>query len=124
MFERNRFVISMMASSMLLLGACSGGGPRSGEGENCTKTADCESDLKCFSFICVRDTQGVWFDLNSGLTWQILPPEDDIEWAEAKQYCMDLSLADQSDWSLPTVSQLRSLIRDCPETEIDGNCSV
>lgn len=67
---------------------------------------------------------GVYFDSETGLTWQIRPPTETFNWYEAGEYCLDLKLADQNDWRLPTISELRSLIRSCPETETDGECGV
>jgi len=66
----------------------------------------------------------VWKDPNSGLTWQVNPTGDRISWNNAKSHCQNLSLGGYSDWRLPTVSELRSLIRGCPQTEKAGSCRV
>jgi len=66
---------------------------------------------------------GVWVDSSSGLMWQIAQdccgPLN-----EAESYCQNLVLAGHSDWRLPTVSELRSLIRECDNTETGGSCGV
>jgi len=68
----------------------------------------------------------VWTDLDSGLTWQISPSianQNGLHWVEAVEYCEDLSL-DGDGWRIPTLGELRTLIRGCPETEDGGSCNI
>jgi tRNA A-37 threonylcarbamoyl transferase component Bud32 len=57
------------------------------------------------------------FDKVTGLTWQREPPTTGgdgtgrLEWAAAKAWCADLVLAGQSDWRLPGIVELRTLVR-------------
>lgn len=65
-----------------------------------------------------------WIDSSSGLTWQNPRADDSMGWEEAKQYCVDLNL-DGGGWHLPSIDELRSLIRGCPGTELGStSCSV
>jgi len=45
-------------------------------------------------------------------------------WSEAVDYCDNLNECGISDWHLPTISELRTLIQNRPKTEPDGKCGV
>jgi hypothetical protein len=69
---------------------------------------------------------GGWFDPSSGLCWEDPPPSTAMDLSEAEAYCDALSLGDygSGSWHLPTIDELRSLIRECPATEPGGACAV
>ncbi|NDJ78253.1 MAG: DUF1566 domain-containing protein [Chloroflexi bacterium] len=52
---------------------------------------------------------GTVTDANTGLTWQQTPDFVKRSWQDAIQYCDTLSLAGQSDWRLPSVTELYSI---------------
>jgi hypothetical protein len=45
-------------------------------------------------------------------------------WSDAVDYCENLTECGISDWHLPTIDELRTLIRNNPLTESGGECSV
>ena len=93
------------------------------DGAGCT---DCSADGKqCQGGECVAQTTPTWTDPVSGLTWQNPPPDQVFtsSWTVANQTCAALSL-DGGGWHLPTIDELRSLIRECPATELGGLCNV
>ena len=65
----------------------------------------------------------VWTDPTSGLTWQVQPTGGTMNWSDAKAHCAGLSL-NGGGWHLPTISELRTLIRGCPATVPGGSCNV
>ena len=71
-----------------------------------------------------------WLDDSTGLYWENTntdkedPFEIQMTWDAAMSYCQDLSLGGFSDWHLPTVSEMRSIINGCPHTQSGGSCNI
>jgi len=61
----------------------------------------------------------------SALEWQDPPVDglDALDWQGAVEHCQALYL-DGSGWRLPTLCELRSLIRGCAATEPSGSCGA
>lgn len=47
-----------------------------------------------------------------------------MNWEDAVNYCENLNEGGHNDWRLPTISELRSLIKNCSNTEIGGECNI
>ena len=56
-------------------------------------------------------------DPSSGLIWSAKPPIG-LNDSEAWQYCDRLNESGYNDWHLPTISELRTLIQNCPATQM------
>lgn len=63
-----------------------------------------------------------WKDPSSGLTWQVAPTGGSMSWSDAKSHCQGLSPA--GGWHLPTIGELRTLIRGCLATQAGGSCTI
>ena len=59
----------------------------------------------------------------NGKTWSA-KSKDEMSWSQAKDYCSTLNECEHSDWRLPTISELRSLIKNCHDNETNGPCQV
>ncbi len=105
---------------------CEAGTSNTACGQNGTSCIDCSASGKqCKDHVCIGQTTPTWTDPTTGLTWQN-PPSDQTFTAGfsfADQACKNLSL-DGGGWRLPTIDELRSLIRDCPATVSGGQCNV
>ena len=58
-----------------------------------------------------------------GQDWSY-PSDYEMTWKEAVKYCDNLTEDGHSDWRLPTISELRHLIKECPKTMSGGTCRV
>ena len=74
---------------------------------------------------------GGWYDPTSGLSWQNPPPTPGdpaflLAGREAVEYCDALDPGGHGPgcWHLPTIDELRSLVRGCHDTETGGSCGV
>ncbi len=66
-------------------------------------------------------------DPTTGYIWQNRPEQiinPTFYHYEAIDYCNELYWGGRADWRLPTVGELRSLIRGCPATVTGGECNV
>ena len=47
-----------------------------------------------------------------------------MTWNAADKYCEELTEGGYTDWRLPNIDELRTLIKNCPKTETGGECKV
>jgi hypothetical protein len=73
---------------------------------------------------CVYRTTLTWYDSSSGLLWEVTPSNPISDWQPAVSSCAALTLCGKSDWRLPTVSELRTLIRGCATAQTGGSCAL
>jgi len=90
-----RFFVCFAMITMFLMIGC-GGGSSSDSGN------------------CATINSGWWSPLSS----------DTMEWQEALDYCDGLNECGYSDWRLPNINELRTLIQNCPNSQTGGSCAV
>ncbi len=67
---------------------------------------------------------GTLSDSGTGLMWQSKATSAYTDQQSASNACKNLTLADQSDWRLSTLAELRSLVVGCPATMSNGACDI
>jgi hypothetical protein len=65
-----------------------------------------------------------WRDPTTGLTWQNPIPQESRNVYGGTAYCNGLVLGGYTDWRMPTIEDLRSLVRGCGATALGGACGV
>jgi len=71
------------------------------------------------------EPQEVWVDPKTGFMWQIRKYYySSHSQYDCEKYCDKLKWGNYHDWRMPSISELRSLIRGCPYTETGGECGV
>lgn len=111
-----------LCGCVLGLAACGdddGGGGDAGTDSGTATDSDADTDADGDA-----DCEDAWYDSASGLSWEIFPIGGYTDWDSAVEYCDTLTLCDHDDWRMPTISELRSLIRGCADTETSGECGV
>jgi len=90
----------------------------------CTPFCDNNDDED--SLYCDDDEpQKVWVDVKTDLMWQICDYYfSSYNHYYSDKYCDRLKWGGYNDWRLPSISELRTLIRGCPATETGGECGV
>jgi len=58
----------------------------------------------------IDNGDGTVTDTSTGLMWQQDTPADTYDWNSAIEYCEDLSFAGYSDWRLPNINELKSIV--------------
>ena len=82
-----------------------------------TDTADTDTGTAC--------PEGALLDEATGLCWQVTPADGAVlPWVDAVTYCNDLGLGDFTDWRLPDLDELRSIVRGCSGNETGGSCTA
>ena len=62
-------------------------------------------------------------DPETSLTWSA-ESDSNIDWENAAPYCEDLEEGGYTDWRLPTVDELRTIIQNCEKTQPGGACAI
>jgi hypothetical protein len=91
----------------------------------------CETDGETYAsctlfpslFACECAACAGWIDETTGYCWMD-PPDENYHWDEAVAFCEDLSLGTLSEWELPDIDELISLVRGCVDGEPTSDLSL
>lgn len=61
-------------------------------------------------FVAQAGPTRVWLDSQNGLMWANRDNGDSKDWQGSKEFCTELRLAGHSDWRLPNIDELRSVL--------------
>jgi len=103
------------------------GGPDSDSDTDSDTDTDTDSDTDSDTdtdYLPMTDCEGGKYDPNSNLCWENPYSSLQYTWSDAIAYCEDLVVGESDNWRMPTVTELRSLVRGCPVTEVDGSCPI
>ena len=102
------------------MGGATGGSPGSGTGgagagAGGAISAPPQAPLMCGGGVCTDE---------SGLQWEEPTSGGNVIWDVARNYCQTLGLGGHDDWRLPTLDELRTLVRGCNPTTSGGTCRL
>jgi hypothetical protein len=63
-------------------------------------------------------------DVNPALCWQVPMNDSAMTWEAAIAYCDTLVLGGYDNWRLPSIEDIRTIIRGCKATATGGACAV
>jgi hypothetical protein len=99
------------------------------EGAGCDENEDCAPDRECNMETCQCwvppcGAYGTWPDPVTGLVWARDTSGAMGTWANAMNRCAAAASSTGLNWRLPNITELRSLLRGCPDTVAGGACPV
>lgn len=121
------FFVTLFAVTVSLFVFSCGGDSSENDNENVTDSFESSDDENAIDQESQdenqNDDQGeIWSDPDTGYKWSPVSKEN-LNWESAKEYCLNLSTEGLS-WKLPSISELRTLVRNCPNSETGGACGI
>jgi len=65
-----------------------------------------------------------WTDPHTGLVWSVKNDRYGVKHDSANYFCKNMKENEKKDWRIPTISELRTLIKNCSKTETTGQCKA
>ena len=85
--------------------------------ERASTSSDNYSVSRCIKDDSLPNPEFPYTDSASGLVWSERSPYD-LSWYEAAAYCQDLVEGGSNNWRVPTMEEVKTLVKNCPE----GDC--
>lgn len=73
---------------------------------------------------CTFQSNSTWLDASTNLTWTVAQVAQNRNFQGALDACASLRLCPDVKWRLPTIDELRTIVRNCPNVERGGACRV
>lgn len=116
--ESKRIHFSFLVILLMLLLACN-----NHDDDDDDDTGDNDDDNDDTDWAEYPENDDIWLDDATGLMWQIETARN-LTWETSDEYCKNLEQQGFTDWRMPTISKLRTLIRGCPGTKTGGSCTI
>ena len=84
---------------------------------------DLTDDVEWAYDVAKNNSSGSCTTMEDGNMWSPMTSST-MDWDSAVSYCNNLTACGYSDWHLPTISELRTLIEYCDGTVTGGSCGV
>lgn len=117
------WILAAMFISLFLVVACGGNGqpdPDDTDGDVSEVTDGDTTDTDDDTTEASEDNVPSWTDPTTGLRWGLDQKEFGYNHDAAVDYCQKMG----ANWRLPTISELRSIVRGCAATATGGPCKV
>ena len=122
---RKILIFAMIVFSLIVMFSCGGEEssiPEGSEDGSCYGNGTCDEGFVCEDGLCVEGDPGCpesnkFCHPHNGLDWSDASGKKMFT-GEAVEYCENLG------GRLPTISELRTLVQNCPATETGGECKV
>ena len=92
------------------------------EDELCVCTDSFGEEIDCKKVKWSDDTYNACHTIDD-TTWSPLS-SGAMNWEEASAYCENLSVCGYDDWKLPSIDELRNLVKNCQKMKPSGECRI
>jgi len=90
--------------------------------EECRFKCDNTYEWEEKSGTCQSTIEYPWTDPDTSLEWS--NAEIFRKWEDVENFCKEMNEGGHTDWRVPDINELRTLVTNCSLTQIDGKCEI
>ncbi|MGI6393812.1 MAG: DUF1566 domain-containing protein [bacterium] len=90
--------------------------------EECRFKCDNTYEWEEKSGACVSTLEYPWTDPDTSLEWS--RAERFCKWVDIENFCKEMDEGGNTDWRVPDINELRTLVTNCPLTQTGGKCEI